>query len=107
MVTPTPTPVTPVTTPTLPAFTTSSTTQYFADGYTGTAASNGKATFIERLFLYNPGSMASSVTTTYYVTNPSSSAHTMVTEQNSVAPGATVVRNVNQDVGNDRFVTSR
>jgi hypothetical protein len=83
------------------------TTTYFSEGYTGTAGSNGKATFTDQIFLYNPGATTSSVTTTYYVFNPSTSARTTITETDSVAPGATVVRNANQDVGNDRIVSAK
>src|SRR5581483_643434 len=44
----------PPATPTLPPAS-APTTTYFADGYTGTAATNGKATFAVHLVLYNPG----------------------------------------------------
>jgi hypothetical protein len=104
---PTPTPTPPSPPPSLPSVNVGSTTTYFSDGYTGTAGSNGKATFTERIVLYNPGSTTASVATTYFVYDPSTQARTKVTESDSVAPGASVVRVVNQDVGDNRFVSAR
>ena len=101
---PQPTAAPPVTGP-LATISTAATTTYFAEGYTGTAATNGKATFTQSLYLYNPGSVASNVTTTYYVTS-TNNTHTTVVEHDTVAPGATTVRNVNTDVGTDKNVSS-
>lgn len=108
---PTPVPVTPappvsVPTPALPSVNAGYTTTYFSDGYTGTSSSNGKASFTEQISLYNPGAVTAQVTTTYYVYNPATQARTKVTETNSVAPGADVVRVVNQDVGDNRMVSA-
>lgn len=90
----------------LPAVSTVQTTAYFAEGYTGTAGSNGKATFNARLVLYNPGALDSLVTTTYHAFNPATGARSTVVEQDTVAAGSTVSRLVNQDVGNDRIVSA-
>ena len=98
---------TPVPSLPLPTVSTASTTTYFADGYTGTAASNGKATFSERIYLFNPSSTASTVTTTYAVYNATANTRTSVVEQNVVPPASTVVRDVNADVGNDRQVSAK
>jgi hypothetical protein len=92
--------------PSLPTADMSATTSYFADGYTGTAAVDGKVTFTERLFFYNHSSMSSRVSTTYDVYNPANESRTVVTKQDTVAAGATVSRLVNQDVGNDRMVSA-
>ncbi|MDB5075095.1 MAG: apr 2, partial [Chloroflexi bacterium] len=95
---------TPVTGP-LASVSTSATTTYFAEGFTGTAAGTKKATFTEKLYLFNPGSAASNVTTSYYVYDTAHNTHNVVTAHDTVAPGATVVRNVNSDAGNDREVS--
>ncbi len=88
----------------LATISTAATTTYFADGYTGTAATNGKATFTEKLYLFNPGSVSSNVTTTYYVSS-TNNTHTTVVKQDTVAAGATTVRDVNGDVGTDKNVS--
>lgn len=98
---------TPVSSLPLPSVGTTATTTYFADGYTGTAASNGKATFSERIYLFNPSSVASTVTTTYAVYNAATNTRTTMTEQNVVPPATTVIRDVNADVGNDRQVSAK
>jgi len=96
----------------LPAVVSAASTTIFAEGNTGTAAGNtsalplsDKVTFNEKLYLYNPGSAASAVTTTYYVYPTGATTATTITANDTVAPGATVVRNVNTDVGNDKFVS--
>lgn len=89
----------------LAAVSTAPSTTYFAEGYTGTAATNHQATFTEKLYLYNPGSVASTATTTYYVYDTAHNTHTTVVEHDTVAPGTTTVRNVNTDAGNDRNVS--
>jgi hypothetical protein len=96
----------------LPASVSAPTTSIFAEGNTGTAAGNtsnvpisDKVTFSEKLYLYNPGSSSSAVTTTYYVYPSGATTATTITANDTVAPGATVVRNVNTDVGNDKFVS--
>jgi hypothetical protein len=96
----------PPSTAALPSVSTAATTRYFASGYTGTAATNGKDTSTETIYLYNPGSVTSYVTTTYAVYDSATGAHSVVTKTNTVAPGATVSRSVNSDVGNDRIVSA-
>ena len=91
---------------TLPAVSTAATTTYFADGYTGTVSSNGKATFTVKLYLYNPSNVTSSVTTGYAVLDPSSSARTLYSVTDSIPAGATLVRSVNTDVGNNKQVSA-
>lgn len=91
---------------TLPAVSTAATTTYFADGYTGTVSSNGKATFTVKLYLYNPSNATSSVTTGYAVLDPSSNARTLYSVTDSVPAGATLVRSVNTDVGNNKQVSA-
>ena len=106
--TPVPATATPVATPvlSLPSVSTASTTHYFASGYTGTVAGNGKAAFTEHLYFYNPGSSLSTVNTTYSVYNPATSTYTTVSETDTVGAGATVSRSVNSDAGNDRMVSA-
>ena len=91
---------------TLAAVSTASTTTYFADGYTGTVSSNGKATFTVKLYLYNPSNVTSSVTTGYAVLDPSSNARTLYSVTDSIPAGATLVRSVNTDVGNNKQVSA-
>ena len=105
---PTPTAIATATLPaptgTLPTVGTASTTRYFAAGYTGTLSGDGKATFTDLLYFYNPSAASSTVTTTYAVDN--ANTFTSVTETDNVAAGATVSRSVNNDVGNDRIVSA-
>jgi|GEM_PF-1676129 len=91
---------------TLAAVSTAATTTYFADGYTGTVSSNGKATFTVKLYLYNPSNVTSSVTTGYAVLDPSSNARTLYSVTDSIPAGATLVRSVNTDVGNNKQVSA-
>lgn len=90
----------------LSAVSTASTTRYFAAGYTGTVSGNGKAAFTDRMYYYNSGLTASTVTTTYAVYYAASNTDTQVVETDQVAAGATVSRSVNNDVGNDRIVSA-
>lgn len=78
------------------------TTTYFAEGYTGRAATNGKADFDESISVLNPDAVAKTVTFTYQVQGQT--APIVVSTQ--VAPNADVVRSVNADVGNDRIVSA-
>ena len=103
---PPPPTATPLPLPPLPAVAAPATTRYFADGYTGTAAVDGKVTFAVRLFLYNPGPAPAEVTTTYAVYNPADRSRTSVVERQTVAAGVTVSRQVNRDIGNDRMVSA-
>jgi hypothetical protein len=80
-------------------------TTIFAEGNTGSTANGGKLTFSEKLYLYNPGTASSSVNITYYVYATGSITATTVTANATVAPGSTVVRSVNNDAGNDKFVS--
>ena len=90
----------------LPAISSVPDTTYFAEGYTGTSAVDGKVTFVQQLFLYNPTTVTSAVTTTYSVFDPATKSKTLVTKLNSVAAGHTTLRSVNADVGNDRMVST-
>ena len=103
---PTPTVSPPPTPIPLPAINSVPDTTYFAEGYTGTSAVDGKVTFVQQLFLYNPTTVTSAVTTTYSVYDPASKSTTLVTELNSIAASHTIVRSVNADVGNDRIVST-
>jgi len=103
---PTPLPTsTPVYAP-LASVSTAPTTAYFAEGYTGTAANNKRATFTENLYLYNPSTVASTVTTTYYVYDPAhNNSLTTIVKQDVLAPATTKVHSVNADAGDDRYVS--
>ena len=102
------TPVPPTATPAvpLPSVSSASTTRYFAAGYTGTVAGNGKVASSEHLYFYNPGTSSSTVTTTYAVEDPATNTFSNMSETDTVAAGATVSRSVNTDVGNDRIVSA-
>ncbi len=104
--TPPPPTATPVPTVPLPSVSTAATTAYFAHGNTGTAKVNGKVTFTERLYLYNPEATPSNVTIAYAVYNPATQARTTLTKHQTVVPGTTVSRLVNLDTGNDRMVSA-
>jgi hypothetical protein len=98
----------PTATPTpvaLPAVSSGPATTIFAEGNTGSTANGGKLTFSEKLYLYNPGTALSSVNITYYVYASGAITPTTVTATSTVAPGSTVVRSVNNDAGNDKFVS--
>lgn len=88
----------------LPSPGSAATTTYFAEGYTGTAAVNGKASFAEHLYLYNDGPAVTTVTTSYYAYGPGT-AFTTVVEHDTLQPDQTTVRDVNADAGNDRNVS--
>ena len=90
----------------LPTVQASPSSRYFAEGYTGSAAVNGKVSFTQSLLLFNCGSVPSQVTIRYDVFDPRSSAQTSVVKQVLVAAGATARRSVNQDVGDDRYVSA-
>jgi hypothetical protein len=115
---PTTTPVVPTNTPvisntatatpagiptaTLPANLASPTTAYFAEGYTGTAATNGRATFTEELNILNPSARAAPVTITYFIQG--SSAPISVTR--TVSPTSVLREIVNTDVGPNKLVAA-
>jgi hypothetical protein len=77
-------------------------TYYFAEGFTGQAATNGRATFDERLNILNGNSGAAAVTITYYIQG---SATPMVVTR-SVAGNTVLRESVNTDVGADKIVAA-
>ncbi len=99
VVPPTPTPIA------LPAVSSGPATTTFAEGNTGSTANGGALTFSEKLYLFNPGTASSTVNITYYVYATGQITATTVTANETVAPGSTVVRSVNNDAGNDKFVS--
>jgi hypothetical protein len=78
------------------------TTAYFAEGYTGTAAVNGRANFTTTLNILNPGNSAAAVTITYYIQGSS----TPSTVTRSVPASRMLRESVNNDVGSDKIVAS-
>jgi hypothetical protein len=88
----------------LPSPGSTATTTYFAEGYTGTAAVNRKATFSEHLYLYNDGPTVTTVTTSYYIYGPGTAFTTLV-EHDTLQPNQATVRDVDADAGNDRNVS--
>jgi hypothetical protein len=79
--------------------TTPGTGAYFAEGYTGQATTNGRASFDETLGILNPGSSAAQATITYIVQGSAS-----VTVSHTVAPASVLRESVNADVGPDKAV---
>ena len=73
---------------------------YFAEGYTGTAATNKAATFSEVLNLLNPNPSAATVVITYYIQGRA----TPLTVERTVPASAVLRVPVNQDVGPDQLV---
>ena len=73
---------------------------YFAEGYTGTAATNKAATFGEVLNLLNPNPSAATVVITYYIQGRAGP----LTVQRTVPANAVLRVPVNQDVGPDALV---
>lgn len=89
----------PSATPPAPSGTT---TAYFAEGFTGAAATNGKATYTESLDFLNANPVEATVDITYVVVG---AAEPVVVEQ--TIPAESVLReNVNNDVGPDRQVSA-
>ncbi|MGH2411017.1 MAG: hypothetical protein ACRDGS_11700, partial [Chloroflexota bacterium] len=83
----------------------SPTTDYFAEGYTGLAATNGRATFTEVLNILNPSaSLTVPITITYYIQGASSS--TTMTITRTANPHSVLRESVNTDVGNDKIVAA-
>jgi len=83
----------------------SPTTAYFAEGYTGLAATNGRATFTEVLNILNPSaSITAPITITYYIQGASSS--TTMTVTRTANPHSVLRESVNTDVGNDKIVAA-
>ena len=74
----------------------------FAEGYTGQASTNGKATFTEVLNLFNPGTTPAALTISYYVQG---NAVPQVVNR-TVAANSTLRESVNTDVGLDKVVSA-
>lgn len=77
-------------------------TAYFAEGYTGTAAVNGRAAFAESLNVLNPNSGPAVITITYYIQG--ASAPLVVTK--TIGAHTTLRESVNTDVGPDKFAAA-
>ena len=77
-------------------------TYYFAEGYTGQAATNGKATFTETLNILNPTTNVAPVTITYY---PEGGGTPTVVNK-TVSPQGVLRQSVNADVGPDKVVSA-
>lgn len=81
----------------------SPTTDYFAEGYTGLAATNGRATFVEVLNILNPSqNNPATVTITYYIQGSA----TPVTVTRTINAKTVLRESVNTDVGNDKIVAA-
>jgi hypothetical protein len=78
------------------------TTLYFAEGYTGRFATNGRADFDEYLSVLNPDNIAKTVTFTYLLQGGA----TPVVTTTSVPANSDILRSVNGDVGNDQIVSA-
>lgn len=101
--TPVPTPVATATAGATPIGTTvagGATNAYFAEGYTGQAATNGTASFAETLNMLNPSPTAAALTITYY----SQDGTPPVVISRTVPPASSLTESVNADVGADRIV---
>ena len=77
-------------------------TYYFAEGYTGQAATNGKATFTETLNILNPTANVAPVTISYY---PEGGGTPTVVNK-TVPPQSVLRQSVNADVGLDKVVSA-
>ena len=99
---PTATAVISGTTPVTPPAPTGNTTAYFAEGYTGDAATNGKATYTEWLDFLNPSPLDATVAITYVVQGAVAPVPILRT-----VPGNSVLReSVNDDVGPEKQVSA-
>lgn len=78
------------------------TTAYFAEGYTGVAATNGRATFTEVLNLLNPSAATVVADITYYIQG----AAKPVGVSRSIGPSSVLQESVSADVGPDKFVAA-
>jgi hypothetical protein len=78
------------------------TDDYFAEGYTGLAATNGRATFGEVLNLLNPSTNPVVATITYYIQGVASP----LTVTRTVSATRVLQESVNTDVGPDKFVAA-
>lgn len=77
------------------------TTLYFAEGYTGQFATNGKATFNETLSLLNANPFTATVTIQYLIQDGSPVGVTRL-----IAPNSTLLESVNSDIGNDKIAAA-
>jgi hypothetical protein len=77
-------------------------TAYFAEGYTGQAATNGKVTYTETLNLLNPTKAPAPLTITYYFADQGRSRQV----SRMVGAGSVLRERVNRDVGPDRVVSA-
>jgi len=77
------------------------TTLYFAEGYTGRLATNGKANFDETLSILNANPFTATVQIQYLIEG---GAPVLVTR--SIAPTSTLRESVNTDVGSDKNVAA-
>ncbi|HXT35468.1 MAG TPA: hypothetical protein VN837_07810 [Chloroflexota bacterium] len=99
---PTATAVISGTTPITPPVLIGNTSAYFAEGYTGDAATNGKATYTEWLDILNPNPIDATVSITYVVQGAAAPVPILRT-----VPGNSVLRElVNDDVGPEKQVSA-
>jgi hypothetical protein len=75
---------------------------YFAEGYTGRAATNGKADFNEFISVLNPDNFSKPVTFTYFIQGSS----TPVVTSTVVPANSDILESVNTDVGPDKIVSA-
>ncbi len=78
------------------------TADYFAEGFTGLASTNGRATFTEVFNILNPSSGVANVTLTYYIQG----ASTPVVVTRTVPPTTMLRESVNTDVGPNKAVAA-
>jgi hypothetical protein len=80
-------------------------TTYFAEGYTGLAASNGRANFVESLYLFNTTNAATNASVTYYIVGASNGTTRTVLRSIHLAAYGTSALSVNADAGADHLVS--
>jgi len=78
------------------------TTIYFAEGYTGRFATNGRADFDEYISVLNPDNFAKTVTFTYQLQGGAAPVVTTT----SVPANSDILRLVNGDIGNDQIASA-
>ncbi|HEY8286921.1 MAG TPA: hypothetical protein VIJ28_21230 [Chloroflexota bacterium] len=79
-----------------------STSAYFAEGYTGDAAANGKATYTEWMDILNPSPVAATIAITYVVQGTAAPVPILRT----VAGNSVLRESVNDDVGPEKQVSA-
>ncbi|MGH2391127.1 MAG: hypothetical protein ACRDIE_23270 [Chloroflexota bacterium] len=77
-------------------------TDYFAEGYTGQAATNGKVSYTETINMLNPTNSPAPVTITYYFADQGRS----LSVSRMVGARSVLRERVNSDVGPDRMVSA-